>query len=133
VSEPALIAGLAPEVLDQLADALAERLARRLPELATPAEWIDVHEVARRFSLSEATIYTHADELGGRRLGDGPKARLRFHPPTVAKALTSRGQSNGSQGPGSPADAVKSPPARRRRGSSGAQRVPLIPIRGRKE
>jgi hypothetical protein len=135
VSDQSSIAGLAPAVLDQLADALAERIARRLPELlaAQHDEWVDVGEIARRFSLSEATIYAHADELGARRLGDGPKARLRFSPDIVARALTSRSDRNGSADPVPPAVAAPTTPSRRRRQAPRAQRVPLLPPRGHRE
>lgn len=129
------IAGLAAEELEQLADALADRIADRLRELleAAPDEWVSAAEIARRFSLSVDAVYEHADELGARRLGDGPKARLRFDPATVARALTSRSDGNGSQPAGSPPASADSAPARRRRRAPGAQRVPLIPIRGAKE
>lgn len=49
---------------------------------------IDAGEVARRFSLSRDYVYEHADALGAVRLGDGPKARLRFDPAKVAEMLS---------------------------------------------
>jgi hypothetical protein len=125
-------AQLDDQVLDQLADAIAERLARRLPELLgdQPDEWVDVHEVARRLGVSEDWVYAHDDELGAVRLGNGPKARLRFNARTVEKTATSRSDGDGSGQAESLAVAAASAPPRRRRRAPRAQRVPLIPIRG---
>lgn len=58
-------------------------------------ELIDAAEVARRFSVSRDYVYQHADDLGAVKLGDGPKARLRFDPDEAAKRL------NGSDREGS--------------------------------
>lgn len=62
--------------------ASVEAIARRVVELTSSEqggeEWIDAAQVARRFSLSRDYVYEHADELGAVRLGDGPRARLRF-------------------------------------------------------
>lgn len=128
----ALGAPLDDDALEQLADALAPRIARALRELpdAEP-EWVGAAEVARRFGLSRDTVYAHADELGARRFGDGPKARLRFDPRKVERALSARSERSDSQDAGSAAQGGKPPPTRRRRGT-GARRVPeLLPIRGR--
>lgn len=76
---------------DALAPLIAERLAGHLAELvadgaAAPA-FVDAAEIARRFGCSRDFVYEHATELGAVRLGDGPKARLRFDPARVAQVL----------------------------------------------
>lgn len=75
-----------------LDDASVEAIARRVVELMGGGQgsedWIDAAEAARRFSLSRDYVYEHADALGAMRLGDGPKARLRFDPATVAEKLS---------------------------------------------
>lgn len=39
---------------------------------------VTVAELADRLGVSPGYVYEHADRLGALRLGDGPKARLRF-------------------------------------------------------
>jgi hypothetical protein len=146
MNDPAtLIASLGEKQLEQLAELLAPRLADALaPELARliadlqdaqpqPDDRINAAELARRFGVSEDWVYRHADELGALRLGDGPKARLRFHVPTVVERLTSRSNGKASQLAESPAAPRKSAPARRRRRRPVAPEVPLLPIRGARE
>jgi hypothetical protein len=68
-----------------------EALARRVVELLRGEDdgsgLIDAAEVARRYGIARSTVYQKAAELGAIRLGDGPKARLRFDPGTVAERL----------------------------------------------
>jgi hypothetical protein len=106
---------------------LVEAIACRVVELllegppTTPTgRLIDAAEVARRFSVDRGWVYQHADELHAVRLGDGPKARLRFDVAKVADALLTRS---------APQEA---PPARRgrRRSESTGGAAPLLPIRG---
>lgn len=105
-----------------LDSASVEAVARRVVELIRgeegSKELIDAAEVARRFSLSRDYVYRHADDLGGVRLGSGPKPRLRFDPAKVAEAL---GGSSGVE-PQPKRAAVR--PVRNGRG------VTLLPIRG---
>lgn len=81
-----------------LADLVAERVAARIADQPTPpiSTLIDAAEVARRFDVSAAWVREHAADLGAVRLGDGPRARLRFDPETAAMALTSRSIRRGS-------------------------------------
>ena len=44
-------------------------------------------QVAARFNVDRGWVYAHAAELGVVRLGDGPRARLRFDPAVVAQRL----------------------------------------------
>ena len=106
-------------------DAVARRVVDMLrAERLRTEDLIDAAVVARRFGISRSTVYERAAELGAIRLGDGPKARLRFDPQTVAERLTgaTRRQDPGEQvSPGS---------SRRRRGrAEPANRIPLLQIR----
>jgi hypothetical protein len=105
-----------------LDSASVEAVARRVVELIRgeegSKELVDAAEVARRFSLSRDYVYRHADDFGAVRLGDGPRARLRFSPAKVAEALDSSSDRE-SQPKG---EAVR--PVRSGRG------VTLLPIRG---
>lgn len=81
----------------RLAPESIEALARRLAELIDskhdrPAEqrFISAEEVARRWNVGRRWVYEHAEELGARRLGDGPKPRLRFDAEEVAEHLGGR-------------------------------------------
>jgi hypothetical protein len=90
-------------VADDLAAALVRELAAALPEPLNPefvdvigrlvvevsrdanqsdraprSELLTVAEVAARLRVSPKWVYAHQHELGPIRLGDGPKARLRF-------------------------------------------------------
>jgi hypothetical protein len=105
----------------ELTPASVEAVAQRVAELLAthePARLVDAAEVARRFSLSREYVYEHATELGAVRLGDGPKARLRFDLERVADALTPR--------PFAPSKAPT-----RRRPSPTASTTQLLPV-GRK-
>jgi hypothetical protein len=67
-----------------------EAIAIRVAELLRPTVGIGlvgVDEVVARFGISRSYVYEHADELGAIRLGDGPKARLRFDVERVDEAL----------------------------------------------
>lgn len=92
--------------LDALADQLAERLAPRLvatfermmagPD-ASASALVDAETVAAALGVSRAYVYEHADELGAERLGDGPRARLRFDLER-ARAATARSERRRSEG-----------------------------------
>jgi hypothetical protein len=68
-------------------EAVATRVADLLKEQHPDAELVDAAAIARRFGVSRDFVYQHADELGAVRLGDGPKARLRFDQSKVGRAL----------------------------------------------
>jgi hypothetical protein len=68
-----------------------EAIARRVAELLRHSPSIglvDVDGVVERFGVSRSYVYAHARELGAIRLGDGPKARMRFDLELVAEALS---------------------------------------------
>lgn len=45
-------------------------------------------QLAARLGVDRGWVYEHATDLGVLRLGNGPRARLRFDPVTVAERLT---------------------------------------------
>jgi hypothetical protein len=47
--------------------------------------FMTVAEVAAVYRVSPQWVYAHQRELGAVRLGDGPKARLRFDPTVIAQ------------------------------------------------
>ncbi len=74
-------------------------------------------------------MYEHAAELGGRRLGEGPKARLRFRPEDVDRVVTcctGRGSDQAASG-------VLKPKPTRRRGRSLAQALTCCPFEARNQ
>jgi hypothetical protein len=82
-----------------LADAIAERVGKLLrdDDVSGERRLVSAAEVARELHVGRQWVYEHAEELGARRLGDGPRGRLRFDLETVRAAsvcLTSK-QSHG--------------------------------------
>lgn len=127
-----LAAALRAELREELVELLAaerEATARRVVELlredglADPP--IDAAEVARRFGVDRDWVYRNAGRLGAERLGDGPRARLRFHPERVSAYLRSTGERSQDPVPGVP---TRRRPNRARRDTG--QRSDLLPIRG---
>jgi predicted DNA-binding transcriptional regulator AlpA len=84
---------LDPAAIDEIADRLTEAVAARVVDLIRREEllsragaaqqWLDAQEVARRLGVSREWVYEHADELGGARIGRGPRPRLRFPAPSL--------------------------------------------------
>jgi hypothetical protein len=113
-----------------LADAPAlKEIARRLAlaALAPNSPMLDVSLVAAHLGVEPSYVYAHAAELGARRLGSGPKARLRFSLEDVNRAVScslSR-ESSEAQTP------TVEPRRRRRRPGGLGSDVVLLPIRGR--
>jgi hypothetical protein len=78
----------------RLAPESIETLARRLAELLRPADaptrprrLLTAAEVSQWWGVERSWVYAHADDLGARRLGAGPRPRLRFDPDDVAERL----------------------------------------------
>lgn len=76
-----------------------EALARRLAELLGGGEsqrprrqLISAEEVSRWWGVSRRWVYDNAERLGARRLGTGPRPRLRFDPDEVAEQLGEPGE-----------------------------------------
>jgi hypothetical protein len=78
-------------------DAIAERAAMRVVQLLGPrgavaSQLLDPKELAGTLKVSVDYVYAHAVDLGVMRLGDGPKARLRFDLQTAQTAMRARKQ-----------------------------------------
>ena len=95
-----------------------------------PSALVTVAEVARYLNVSSDWIYSNADLLGARRLGSGPRARLRFSLAEIDERLTrpcsAHRESDEAQ--------TREPAAnrRRRRRAGLGTTAPLLPIRGRR-
>jgi hypothetical protein len=81
-------------------DAIAERAARRVVQLLeqpSPGAYqlLDPKELAAALNVSLDYVYAHAADLGAMRLGDGPKARLRFDLRAAQRAMRARKQPPG--------------------------------------
>lgn len=75
---------LSAEQIHQIALVAADLAVENLRTAGTAPELVDAATLARSLGVSRDTVYTHADELGGRRVGDGARPRLRFN---LAEAL----------------------------------------------
>jgi hypothetical protein len=78
-------------------DAIAERAAHRVVQLLErdgpgAFELLDAKELAQKLNVSVDYVYAHAADLGAMRLGDGPKARLRFELHTAQRGMRRRKQ-----------------------------------------
>lgn len=111
------------ELAELVADVVYERMAAPTPR----GELVDAATLAGLLGVTPDFVYRHAGELGARRLGDGPRARLRFDPVEAERRLTACAEDRES---GKASDGVVEPKAvrRRRRGPASAAR--LLPIRG---
>jgi hypothetical protein len=79
---------LDPVVVDAVARRMLELARENGPEAETdPPDLLTVAEVADRLKITPKWVYTHQRRLGVIRLGDGPKARLRFDPRIVDEQL----------------------------------------------
>jgi hypothetical protein len=65
---------------------------RPLAPIDPPAELIDAAELARRLGIARSTVYANARRYGAIRLGDGPRAPLRFDYAAVLASLPRVGQ-----------------------------------------
>jgi hypothetical protein len=94
---------------------------------AREARLVDVATVAEYLGTKRAYVYEHADELGARRLGSGPRARLRFSLAEIDEhlsACSASRESNAAQG-------ASQQPLRRGRPRPLGTNVELLPIRAR--
>jgi hypothetical protein len=98
---------LADEQLEHLADLIADRLRAPAEARAGEARLVDAATVAAELGLTRATVYQHAERLGGVRIGpagDGRKPRWRFDL-EAARAAGSCYSGERSQAPASGEDA----------------------------
>jgi hypothetical protein len=106
---------------------LARTRTRELASPETARAWVDAATVAEYLSIDRSWVYEHADELDARKLGTGPRARLRFSLARVDEYLNACSVGRQSA---SPEPAPQAPLRRRRRQALGTN-VALLPIRGR--
>jgi hypothetical protein len=100
--------------IEAVAARVVEMLRREGPARAAP-DLVDAATLARILNVERDWVYAHARELGAVRLGDGPKARLRFDPARARAALAAREQH---------AQPPPDKPPRGRRGRPRRQSVP---------
>lgn len=100
-------------------DAIAARVVELLGSQSPAAVLVDAVEIAKQLGISRSTVYERSDELGAVRLGDGPRARLRFDPVEVTQRLA-QAQRPREPRTGSPGH----------RSGAGADSLALLPIRG---
>lgn len=101
---------------ERLAEVLAPRLARRA--------LVDAETLAGLLNVEREWVYEHAAELGARRLGDGPRPRLRFDVDEAIDRLTCLEVRKSAK----PQTRTVEPVRRRRRSSPMGTGVPLLPI-----
>lgn len=107
-------------------EALERRVAELVVDRSSPEPLVDADAVARYLGCERSWVYEHATKLRARRLGDGPKARLRFRLSEVDEALICFPNRESPTGD-LPANRLKRRRARPRRlGTS----VELLPVRG---
>lgn len=73
-------------------EAIAQRVAQLLTRPHSEHELLNPKELAETLHVSVDYVYAHAADLGAMRLGDGPKARLRFDLRTAKEGMRSRKQ-----------------------------------------
>jgi hypothetical protein len=104
------------------------KAAMREPMARGHCALVDAACVAEHLGVSRGFVYAHAVELGARRLGSGPKARLRFDLEEINLQLTHCREDRGAEAPES---RMGKPIRLRREQSHSGTRVPLLPIRRR--
>jgi predicted DNA-binding transcriptional regulator AlpA len=119
------------ELARLVADDLAERIGDELDALRdapAPAEtrWLDATEVADMLGIGRDSVYRQKARLGAVKLGEGPKARLRFDAATVTAALGACSDSRDSLTP----DLPPRQRSRQRRPAADRRAFPLLPVRG---
>jgi hypothetical protein len=133
-------AEITPQAIEQIAQRVAQLVRHELqPADATdepttipsPHEvkppLVDAATVAVALGVSRYFVYEHAEQLGGRRIGNGPRGRLRFDLDEARAGWTDGSISKESEPSQPPAHTAKPARRRHRRSDSGLE---LLPIRG---
>jgi hypothetical protein len=110
-----------------LVAAIADRVTEMLrvePAVTRATGLVDAATVAATLGMSRDWVYAHAEELGGKRFGDGPRGRLRFDLDHALAAWTSRSVTKSDEL--FRADRLTSRPGT----APGADGIPMLPIRG---
>ena len=106
-------------------EAIASRLAETLN--AAPERLLSASELAGRLGVSREYVYEHTDELGVIRIGDGPKAHLRFDFEETRRLLRSCTTSRRPEAPRSPVAKPRTTPRRSARSGTSSN---LLPVKG---
>lgn len=81
------------EDIEAIAELAAHRVVQLLERPAPgPFQLLEPKQLAAALNVSLDYVYAHAEDLGVMRLGDGPKARLRFDLQTARTAMRSHKQ-----------------------------------------
>jgi hypothetical protein len=121
------IVTLSDAQLDYIAEQVVEHLRPTGPSARHTGRLVDAATLAGVLGISRDCVYTHTSELGGKRIGSGPRGRLRFDLDSALSAWTSRRHSKESHGLKRPAPTGN--PARRHHKRMGSA-PELLPIRG---
>ena len=117
---------LSPESVEAVARRVAEILDDAHPAAGT--RLLTAADVASMLNISRDAVYALADELGAHRVGNGPRARLRFDKARIMEAISC------SEGKGS--TPARTPAKARNRSKAPRERMgtkpELLPIRGKK-
>jgi hypothetical protein len=82
---------LDPADIEAIADLAAQRMVQLLERPGVSAhQLMEPKQLAGALNVSVDYVYAHAADLGAMRLGDGPKARLRFDLRTAQTAMKAR-------------------------------------------
>jgi hypothetical protein len=104
-------------------ESLAEHLAALVASARPSVGLIDARDLAEELGVARDWVYANAERLGGVRLGDGPRARLRFDAERAREALVVGNEGEQPRRNGA---------APRRRGRPRREAAPVVPlIRGR--
>ncbi|WP_272476173.1 hypothetical protein [Baekduia alba] len=87
---------------------------------------VDAATVAQEIGMSAPWVREHAEILGGQRMGDGPRPRLRFDLERARAAWASRSVSERPLA----TDPTPRAASRRRRSTTSGSDVELLPVRG---
>jgi hypothetical protein len=119
-----------------LVEAIAERVAELLrdDDASGGRRLMSAAEVARELNVGRQWVYAHAEELGGRRLGDGPRGRLRFDLETIraASACLASNQSHGRNASPRAESAATTEPSGRRLPNRLPEPGSILAVRPRK-
>lgn len=122
---------LPADQLAELADLVAERLAAA-PAAPPRDQLVSAAVVADAIGMTAPWVREHAAELGGRRMGDGPRPRWRFELQRAVDAFAaSTARSAGERSP-TAQPAPSAARTRRRRPATGTG-VELLPLRAPRE
>lgn len=100
--------------IEELAERLAELVASARPRIGL----VDARDLAEELGVARDWVYANAGRLGCVRLGDGPRARLRFDAERAREALAANGDG----------DPPRSGAPQRRRGRPRREAATVVPL-----